>query len=196
MLNILRKILFDEKGDTLAVTYSFSPNALIVSNEVNVNFDDVEAVVNALTATNYANDSVGAAALGSDVIRANYGLIQHTDGSLYVDVSDTNPCLEISDGGLRVKVDGSTITRTAAGLVAASISDHGSLSGLTDDDHAAYLNTTRHDADDHSGLPSTPTANKAIRLDASAKLPRAALKTYDSGWLLWLMEMRIQRLII
>ena len=33
-----------------------------------------------------------------------------------VDLSDTNPSLEISDGGLRAKVDGSSITRTAARL--------------------------------------------------------------------------------
>lgn len=31
-------------------------------------------------------------------------------------------------------------------------SDHGNLSGLGDDDHTHYLNESRHDALDHSGL--------------------------------------------
>lgn len=140
MLKLLYKILLDEWGSTLAVTYSFSPNTLIASSQMNTNFDDVEAVVNALTATNYSADSVGAAALGSDVVRSGYGLIQHTDGSLYVDVSDTNPCLEITDGGVRVKVDDATIERASGGLqVKQSGLDHGSIGGLSDDDHTQYL---------------------------------------------------------
>mgnify|MGYP001579040705 CR=1 FL=1 len=31
-------------------------------------------------------------------------------------------------------------------------------------------------------ITSTPSANKAVRLDAGAKLPLSALKVYDSGW--------------
>ena len=33
-----------------------------------------------------------------------------------------------------------------------------------------------------SDVTAAPTANKAVKMDASAKLPVAALKTYDSGW--------------
>ena len=33
--------------------------------------------------------------------------------------------------------------------------DHGSLAGLADDDHTQYLNVSRHDSDDHSGLEET-----------------------------------------
>lgn len=114
MLKFLLAILKDEFGATLAVTRK-TANTLITASGFNTNYDQIEAVVNALTSTNYANDSVGAAALASDVIRATYGLIQHTDGSLYVDVSDTNPGLELSDGGLRVKAYG-LAQRTSNGL--------------------------------------------------------------------------------
>ena len=38
-----------------------------------------------------------------------------------IDLSDTNPSLEISDGGLRVKVDDSSIERTASGLVVKAL---------------------------------------------------------------------------
>ena len=150
-MNLFWKILFDERGATLAITRVTS-NTLITAAATNNRATEIEAVVNALTSANYAADSVTAAALNSDVVRSGYGLIQHTDGTLYVDVSDTTPCLEITDGGLRVMVDGTTITRGASGLVASVVSDHGALTGLTDDDHTAYLNTTRHDADDHSSL--------------------------------------------
>jgi hypothetical protein len=82
---------------------------------MNTNFDEIEAVVNALDADNLAADSVQAVALNPDVVRADKGLSQHTDGTLQVDVSDTNPGLELSDGGVRVKAYGLN-QRTANGL--------------------------------------------------------------------------------
>lgn len=41
------------------------------------------------------------------------------------------------------------------GVVSTPVSDHGSLTGLADDDHTQYLNTSRHDALDHSAAMST-----------------------------------------
>lgn len=99
---------------TLAITRKTS-GTIITASGFNTNYDEVEAVVNALTADNLAADSVSAVKLNSDVVRADYGLKQHTDGSLQVDVSDTNPSLELSDGGLRAKVYG-VINRTSDGL--------------------------------------------------------------------------------
>ena len=64
--------------------------------------------------------------------------------------------------------------------MAAVTSDHGSLSGLTDDDHTDYLNTVRHDADDHSSFDFATMG--------SGLLPTArggfgfAPGFYDSGW--------------
>lgn len=113
----VQKIFYDERATTLSVTYSFSPNTLIVSSQVNQNFTDIETVVNALTADNYSDNSVTAAKFNADVVRTNYGLKQHTDGSLMLDVSDTNPCLEVNaDGGVRVIVDDVTIERSADGI--------------------------------------------------------------------------------
>jgi hypothetical protein len=153
MLKLFIKIFKDEQGGTLSITYSFSPNTLIVSSQMNTNFTDVVTAVNAIDADNISDDAVSAAKLNPDVVRSGYGLVQHTDGSLYVDVSDTDPGLEITDGGIRVKVDGTTIQRTSSGLsVISTVGDHGTLSGLTDDDHTQYLNTTRHDTDDHSSF--------------------------------------------
>lgn len=114
MLKLFLQILFDERGATLAMTRK-TANTLITAAGFNTNMDEIEAVVNALTSANYAADSVLAAALGSDVVRSGYGLVQHTDGSLYVDLSDTYPGLELTDGGLRVKAYG-IAQRTTNGL--------------------------------------------------------------------------------
>lgn len=61
-------------------------NTLITATGFNINYDEIEAIVNALTADNLGADCVTAVKLNSDVVRTNYGLAQHTDGSLYVDV--------------------------------------------------------------------------------------------------------------
>ena len=114
MFKLFLQILRDECGTTLAITRK-TANTLISASGFNTNYDEIEAVVNALTSANLADGSVLAAAFGADVVRANYGLIKHSDGSLYVDVSDTTPALELTDGGLRVKAYGLN-QRTANGL--------------------------------------------------------------------------------
>jgi hypothetical protein len=43
----------------------------------------------------------------------------------------------------------------AGGVTSTPVSDHGSLTGLADDDHTQYLNTARHDALDHSTAMGT-----------------------------------------
>jgi hypothetical protein len=62
--------------------------------------------------------------------------------------------LEILDSQNRTKGVSSdqlvTISVLESGIY--DTNDHGGLFGLVDDDHTQYLNVTRHDADDHSGL--------------------------------------------
>lgn len=52
--------------------------------------------------------------------------------------------------------DGYVLTADGSGNAAweasSAITDHGALSGLADDDHTQYFNSTRHDADDHSAV--------------------------------------------
>jgi len=115
-LKLFTAIFLDEKGGTLAIT-RVTANTLITASATNNRATEIEAVLNgAIESTNIADDAVTAAKISSDVVRTSYGLVQHTDGSLYVDVSDTTPALEITDGGLRVKVDNSSIERAAGGL--------------------------------------------------------------------------------
>ena len=91
--------------------------ATISPTTENANQAAIEAKFSAaIDSDNMAADSITKTELNSDVVRADYGLAQHTDGSLQVDVSDTNPCLEVTDGGLRAKVDDSTIERASGGL--------------------------------------------------------------------------------
>lgn len=100
---------------TLSMTRK-TANTLITAAGMNVNMDEIEAVCNALTSANLADGSVLAAAFGADVVRANYGLIKHTDGSLYVDLSDTTPALELTDGGLRLKVKAGLLSKGSDGV--------------------------------------------------------------------------------
>ena len=103
-------------ADTLSITRKTTLTA-ISSSGFNTNFDQIEAVVNGhIDADNLEDDAVTAVKLNPDVARSGYGLVQHTDGSLFVDVSDTNPGLELSDGGIRVKADDSTIERASGGI--------------------------------------------------------------------------------
>lgn len=47
--------------------------------------------------------------------------------------------------------------------VGVGVSDHGALTGLADDDHTHYLNETRHDALDHTGLPGVGSGSSSDR---------------------------------
>jgi len=179
MIKLLLQILLDEQGGTLSMTRK-TANTLATAAGINLNMDECEAVVNALEADNLSADCVTAAKLNSDVVRSGYGLMQHTDGTLYVDVSDTTPGLEITDGGLRAKVDDTTIERASGGIqVKQAGLDHGSIGGLTDDDHTDYLNTTRHDTTTRHPLTVGGTgANSAAGAFTNIVVP----KVYDSGW--------------
>lgn len=100
---------------TLSITRK-TAGSTITASGFNTNYDEIEAVLNGhVNADNLEDDAVTAAKLNSSIVRADYGIKQHTDGSLMIDVSDTNPCLEMSDGGLRAIVYG-LINRTANGL--------------------------------------------------------------------------------
>jgi hypothetical protein len=175
MLRLLLKILKDEQGAVLAMAYTFSPNTLIASTQMNANMDAIIAVVNALEADNLSADCVTAVKLNSDVVRSTYGLIQHTDGTLYVDLSDTNPGLELSDGGLRAKVDDSSIERASGGLQVKALGiTNAMLAGSIDDGKLSQLVTADKVA--NSALVQILTASKVggAALTLLTAIPAAA----------------------
>jgi hypothetical protein len=73
---------------------------------------------------------------------------------IQLDLSDTNPSLEISDGGLRAKVDGTTVTRTSSGLTVGTITDS-NISGAVAIAHGG------------TGLTSVGTANTVIGVNGA-----------------------------
>lgn len=153
MIKFLRDLWLDTYGGTLSITRKTS-NTLITASGFNSNYSEIEAVVNgAIEATNIAADAVTAAKLNSDVVRSDYGLVQHTDGSLYVDVSDTYPGLELSDGGLRVKAYGLT-QRTTNGIEVGRTGD--------------LLLSSASSAPDGWSDVSATYADKMIRISATA----------------------------
>lgn len=62
--------------------------------------------------------------------------------------------------------------------------DHGSMTGLSDDDHTQYLNTTRHDTHDHSSAMSSVVLDDISNVDASAPSNNQVLtwNTAGSKW--------------
>lgn len=116
MFKFIRLILLDQMAGTLAMTRKVAGTSATAA-AMNTNMTEIEAVLNGNVDQNNLKDGgVTAVKLNADVVRAGYGVKQHTDGSLMVDTSDTNPCLEASDGGLRILPDDSTIERSASGL--------------------------------------------------------------------------------
>lgn len=193
MIKFLWTLFLDEYGGTLAITRKTS-NTLITAAGFNTNYDEIEAVVNGdIDADNIEDDAVTAAKLNSDVVRANYGLIQHTDGTLYVDVSDTNPCLEITDGGLRVKVDDSSVERASGGLQVKALGiTNAMLAGSIADGKLNQIATaSKVHGTALTGLASVPSGAGALPLangGTAAATAAAAFtnivvpKIYDSGW--------------
>ena len=166
MIYFLLYCLFEEYGTSLSMTRKTSGN-IITAAGFNTNYDEVEAVVNGNidSDSNIVADGVKAVALNSDVVRSGFGLIQHTDGSLYVDVSDTNPSLEITDGGIRAIV-AELINRTSSGLTW----------GRSGDVLFSSSSTTPTNFTDNS----TTYSNKFIRINATALSAAAPDATTDS----------------
>jgi hypothetical protein len=129
------------QADTLAID-RVTFGSVISSTATNNRSAEVEAVVNGhIDDNNLEDDAVTAAKLNSDVVRSGYGVKQHTDGSLMVDVSDTNPNLELTDGGLRVQVDNTTIERTSNGIGVKSGGLNASIINLVYPIGSIYVST-------------------------------------------------------
>lgn len=71
----------------------------------------------------------------------------------------------------------------AGEIPALPVADHGTLTGLADDDHPQYLNTTRHDAHDHSAAMSTVTLYDVSDVSASSAVSGEFLKWDGSAWI-------------
>jgi hypothetical protein len=82
-------------------------------------------------------------------------------------------------------VDLRSIIASDQGIGTTPVSDHGSMTGLSDDDHTQYLNQTRHDALDHSTAMSTVVLNDIGNIDAATPSSDQVLAwdTPSSKWI-------------
>jgi hypothetical protein len=85
---------------------------------------------------------------------------------------------------LRGVMDLRTVASSGLGTSAAQVNDHGSLTGLSDDDHPQYLNTVR--ADERYLRETFETVNKNLKASAGVgvKDPATGLMqtlTYANG---------------
>lgn len=144
---------------------------------------------NALTSTWVQSGGAADAYTGSDGVKLTL-----LDFSL--DLSDTNPALEIADGGVRVKVDDSSIERVAGGVQVKALGvTNAMLAGSIANDKLAIINTAGKVSGEAltslTGVPAgagvLPSANlgsggsgagaKALFDDGTFKVPSASLPT-------------------
>jgi len=71
---------------------------------------------------------------------------------------------------------------TTSAIPAQPVADHGSLTGLADDDHPQYFNTARHDAHDHSTAMSSVVIYDISNVSASAPASGDYLKWDGLSW--------------
>lgn len=151
--NYLISIFFDENGGTLAMTRKTS-NTLITASGFNTNYDQVEAVVNGgIEATNLASAAVTAVKIAGSAFRTGYGVKQHTDSTIMVEIASSSPGLSVAGSGLTAVVTGIATLQS------------GGIDGGRAGDMILSSNTNTP-----SGWTdiSTTYANKFIRISATA----------------------------
>lgn len=75
------------------------------------------------------------------------------------------------------------IIASGAGGSSTAVSDHGSLTGLLDDDHTQYFNSTRHDAHDHSLALASASINDLQDVSITSATPNQGLIWDGSSWI-------------
>ena len=75
------------------------------------------------------------------------------------------------------------IISSGSAIPTTPVSDHGSMSGLADDDHTQYLNTTRHDALDHTTALGSASITDLGDVAITGATPDQFLKWDGSNWI-------------
>ena len=71
---------------------------------------------------------------------------------------------------------------TAGGVPATPVTDHGSMTGLGDDDHTQYFNSSRHDSHDHTTAMASVELNDISNVTAPSPSSGHFLKWNGSAW--------------
>ena len=75
------------------------------------------------------------------------------------------------------------IISSGSAIPTTPVSDHGSMSGLADDDHINYLNVTRHDALDHTTALGSASITDLGDVAITGATPDQFLKWDGSNWI-------------
>lgn len=80
-------------------------------------------------------------------------------------------------------IDLRRVTSSGQGIPTTPVSDHGSMTGLSDDDHTHYLTTDRHDAHDHTVALGTASINDLGDVTLSNSANGDFLRFNGSVWI-------------
>jgi hypothetical protein len=75
------------------------------------------------------------------------------------------------------------VLSTTGAIPSTPISDHGSMTGLGDDDHTQYFNSTRHDAHDHSSVLNSAVLADLGDVASNAPSTGQFLKWNGTAWI-------------
>lgn len=75
-----------------------------------------------------------------------------------------------------------SVTSAGQGVSATAVSDHGSMTGLQDDDHTQYLTNARHDALDHTTALSTASINDLSDVNITSATTNQGLIWNGAAW--------------
>jgi hypothetical protein len=179
-MNLLLRILFDEWGGILAITRK-TANTLITAAGFNTNYGEIEAVVNGdIDATNIEDAAITAAKLGTSAVETSKILDANvTAAKLASDAvetakikdanvtaaklaSDAVETAKIKDAAVTTaKIADTYLTNTLHDTTTrhgSSVVDHGSIGGLTDNDHPQYARGQSTNYKIDSGGPTTISA--------------------------------------
>lgn len=84
---------------------------------------------------------------------------------------------------LRGVYDLRRVTSSGGGIPTTPVSDHGSMTGLSDDDHTQYLTADRHDAHDHTAALSTASINDLADVTLNSSANGDFLRFNGSVWI-------------
>jgi hypothetical protein len=94
----------------------------------------------------------------------------------------TNSFTNSVNAAIRGIYDLRRVSSNGTSIPSTPVSDHGSLTGLADDDHTQYLTDTRHNALDHSTAMGTVVLDDISNVTASSPTTNDVLTYNGSAW--------------
>jgi hypothetical protein len=147
---------------------------IVATNNLN------EPIITILGQADYSNIGGAEAVQFSDMILTALPIYELRP--LYKIIYQVGAYTNTPNARFRNVVDLRQTMSTAGGVPATPVTDHGSLTGLSDDDHPQYFNESRHDSHDHTTAMASVELNDISNVTAPSPTSGQFLKWNGSAW--------------